>query len=258
MVSDGKGWYRLFQFVRGAISREVVQSAGEACEAAAQFGRFTKMLAGFDVSLLAPAIPQFHDLSLRYRHFREALQHGDGVRIVACKADIDAIEQNAGIVTEYEAIVAESRLPLRVIHHDTKISNVLFDASGKGLCVIDLDTVMGGYIISDLGDMMRTYLSPVSEEEPDLSKIVIREEFYQAIVQGYQDEMKEELTKSEREHFFYSGQFMIYMQALRFLTDHLNNDRYYGARYEGHNLVRAKNQMVLLERLGERRDRLNR
>ena len=258
MVSDGKGWYRLFPFVSGAVSREVVQSATEAYEAAVQFGRFTRMLADFDVSLLAPAIPQFHDLSLRYRQFREALQMGDGERIVACREEIHMLEQNATIVTEYEAIVAESRLPLRVIHHDTKISNVLFDASGKGLCVIDLDTVMGGYIISDLGDMMRTYLSPVSEEETDLSKIVIREDIYQAIVQGYQDEMKDELTTTEREHFFYSGQFMIYMQALRFLTDHLNNDRYYGARYEGHNLLRAKNQMALLERLGECRNRLNR
>ena len=117
------------------------------------------------------------------------------------------------------------------------------------MCVIDLDTVMPGYFISDVGDMMRTYLSPVSEEETDLTKISVREAFYQAIVEGYHAEMKDELTEGEKQHFFYAGQFMIYMQALRFLTDHLMGDVYYGARYEGHNFCRAQNQIVLLEQL---------
>lgn len=118
--------------------------------------------------------------------------------------------------------------------------------------MIDLDTVMPGYFISDVGDMMRTYLSPVSEEEKDFDKIEVRDAYYKAIVQGYLEQMNDELTQVEKEHFFYSGLFMIYMQALRFLTDHLNNDRYYGAKYEGHNLVRAQNQAVLLKRLLEK------
>ncbi|HYK56947.1 MAG TPA: aminoglycoside phosphotransferase family protein, partial [Flavisolibacter sp.] len=138
-----------------------------------------------------------------------------------------------------------------------KISNVLFDSEGKGICVIDLDTVMPGYFISDVGDMMRTYLSPVSEEETDFSKIIIREEFYKAIVQGYYSEMKEELTETEKQYFFYAGKFMIYMQALRFLTDHINDDVYYGAKYEGHNFARAHNQVILLQQLIRKQDRLH-
>jgi hypothetical protein len=126
---------------------------------------------------------------------------------------------------------------------------VLFDKNGKGMCVIDLDTVMPGYFISDVGDMMRTYLCPVSEEEKDLDKIGIRRDFYQAIVEGYRSKMHQHLTSTENKYFFYAGAFMIYMQALRFLTDHLNNDRYYGAAYPGHNFVRAQNQLVLLQRL---------
>jgi hypothetical protein len=126
---------------------------------------------------------------------------------------------------------------------------VLFDESNKGLCVIDLDTVMPGYFFSDVGDMMRTYLSPVSEEESDLEKIVVRKEFYKAIVEGYSAEMSDELTALERNHFLFAGKFMVYMQALRFLTDHLNNDIYYGAKYEGHNFIRARNHTTLLQRL---------
>ena len=93
----------------------------------------------------------------------------------------------------YEQIKTDPAFHLRVTHHDTKIGNVLFDKNDKGLCVIDLDTVMPGYFISDVGDMMRTYLSPVSEEEKDLDKIEVRDDFYKAIVQGYLDEMKDEL-----------------------------------------------------------------
>src|SRR4030095_16644665 len=141
---------------------------------------------------------------------------------------IAEIKKHTHILAAFEKIQKNNSVRQRVIHHDTKISNVLFDAQGKGICVIDLDTVMPGYFISDVGDMMRTYLSPVSEEEKDFSKIRIREDFYKAIVNGYYKEMKDSLTEIEKQHFFYSGCFMIYMQALRFLTDFLNNDIYYG------------------------------
>lgn len=139
-------------------------------------------------------------------------------------------------------------IPLRVIHHDSKINNVLFDRKNNGLCVIDLDTDMPGYFISDVGDMMRTYLSPVDEEEQDLSKIEIREDFFKAIVEGYFEEMGATLSKVEKELFVYAGKFLIYTQAIRFLTDYLNNDSYYGEKYDGHNLTRATNQMLLLEK----------
>ena len=112
--------------------------------------------------------------------------------------------------------------------------------------------MMPGYFISDLGDMLRTYLSPVSEEEKNFSKIEIRDEYFVSIIKGYLGELHDELTSAEKEHFVYAGKFMIYMQAIRFLSDHLNNDIYYGARYPNHNLVRAGNQFQLLERLNEK------
>ena len=128
----------------------------------------------------------------------------------------------------------------------------MFDEEDNGLCVIDLDTVMPGYFISDLGDMMRTYLSPVSEEEKDLDKIEVRTEFFKAIIKGYLSEMSDELSELEKSSIIYAGKFMIYMQALRFLTDYLNNDIYYGSRYPDHNLVRAMNQAKLLEKYLEK------
>lgn len=252
MVEESEnGFFRLFPFVAGSHSKDVVETPGQAYEAATQFGRFTRLLSGIDVGELKITIPHFHDLSLRYDQFLAALKNGNKERIKESGELIKKIRLYEDIVSEYERIRADKEMKLRVTHHDTKISNVLFDREGKGICVIDLDTVMPGYFISDVGDMMRTYLSPVSEEEGDFTKITVRDDFYKAIVEGYFDEMKEELTEKEKGYFSYAGKFMIYMQAVRFLTDHLNDDVYYGAKYEGQNFVRAGNQLTLLQCLLE-------
>jgi Ser/Thr protein kinase RdoA (MazF antagonist) len=240
-------YYRLFPFIAQSHAIDKVKTSEQAFEAARQFARFTHLLSGFDTQLLQITIPQFHDLSLRYQQFTTALTNGNPQRIQDAAELISYLQQQHHLVQTYEHIKTDPGFRLRVIHHDTKISNVLFDQANKGLCVIDLDTVMPGYFISDVGDMMRTYLSPVSEEEKEMQLITIRDEFFAAIARGYIEELRNELTSTEKQHFVYAGQFMIYMQALRFLTDHLNNDSYYGARYEGHNYIRAQNQTVLLQ-----------
>lgn len=253
IVVEGEGFFRMFPFVPGSLSKDVVETPGQAYEAAAQFGRFTKFASGLDVQQLQVTIPAFHDLSLRYRQFLMATENGNPKKIREAAELIQLVKKNIGILHEYEAIKLNPEFKLRVTHHDTKISNVLFNRDDKALCVIDLDTLMPGYFISDVGDMMRTYLSPVSEEETEFSKIEIRDDFFKAVVEGYYHEMKNELTDTEKKYFFYSGTFMIYMQAIRFLTDFINDDVYYGAKYPGHNLVRAKNQMLLLKRLQEKK-----
>lgn len=252
--SKSGGCFRLYPFVKGSHTVDVVETPEQAYEAAAQFGRFTKELSGFDASQLRTVIPQFHDLSLRYRQFEDAVRNGNQQRVAQSKSLIKTLFDYRHIAGKYEVIKRNPAFKIRVTHHDSKISNVLFDASGKGLCVIDLDTVMPGYFISDVGDMLRTYLSPVTEEEQDMEKIAVRDEFFAAIVDGYCSAMNNELTEAEKEQFVYAGQFLIYMQALRFLADYLNNDSYYGSRYKGHNLVRATNQATLLQRLMEKQE----
>lgn len=252
IYKKGEGFFRLFPFVAGSHSKDVVETPEQACEAAIQFGRFTKLLRGIDIHQLKITIPGFHNLTTRYQEFLYALEKGNKTRIGESERLIKMLMGYSDIVTTYNRVKLNKDFKLRVTHHDTKISNVLFDAEGKGLCVIDLDTVMPGYFISDVGDMMRTYLSPVSEEEKDFSRIQVRDEFYKAIVKGYFSEMKDELSDTEKRHVIYAGKFMIYMQAIRFLTDHLNDDVYYKARYPEHNLIRAGNQAVLLQRLLEK------
>jgi Ser/Thr protein kinase RdoA (MazF antagonist) len=246
---EGEGWFRLMPFVDKSFSYDVVETSEQAYEAAMQFGRFTKSLSKFNARKLCITIPNFHNLHLRYQQFLESILTGNKGRVGESKKIIEELLSHKGIVDEFQAIVVSKDFKLRVTHHDTKISNVLFDEAGKSLCVIDLDTVMPGYFISDVGDMMRTYLSPVSEEEKDLRKVMVRNEFYKAIVAGYNDEMRDELTQTENKYFRFAGKFMVYMQALRFMSDHLKDDVYYGSQYEGHNLMRANNQLALLQEL---------
>lgn len=246
LIRDGQ-YFRLSPFVAGSHAVSICTSPDQAFEAARQFGKFTAAFTGFDAASLRYTIPRFHDLLFRWEQFEEAAKHGDTDRIKEASSEIRFLADREHIVKTYASMVSDPSCRLRVTHHDTKISNVLFDQNDRGICVIDLDTVMPGYHVSDLGDMYRTYLSPASEEETDLDQVMVRLEYRDAIREGYLSQMNQLLTPREIELLDYSGSFMIYMQALRFLTDHLNRDVYYGARYEGHNLMRARNQIRLLQ-----------
>lgn len=258
LVQNSSGdFYRLMPFVAGSHTIDTVSTRQEAYEAAKQFGRFTSLLSGFDTDELHYTLPDFHNLELRFEQFEAAYKQASTDRLAEAAQSIKDAFSHHDFVRTYQSIKGNRNIPLRVIHHDTKISNVLFDEDGKGLCVIDLDTVMPGYFISDVGDMMRTYLSPVNEEEKDLGKISIREDYFAAVMEGYFSEMAKELTPAEKELCLYAGKFMIYMQALRFLTDFLNGDTYYATSYPKQNLVRAQNQFTLLNRYLEAEENLS-
>ena len=241
------GYYRVFPFVSGSHAKTVVQNEAQAFEAGYQFGLFTNVLDKFSATDLQITIPDFHNLTLRYQQFCKALSSGNKDRIVQSENQIKFLEAHKWIADFFESIKANPNFKLRATHHDTKISNLLFDENDKGICVIDLDTLMPGYFISDLGDMFRTYLSAVSEEETDFSIIAVRPSIYKAIVKGYLKGAGNMLSRDEADQIYYAGLFMIYMQALRFLTDFINDDVYYGAKYPLHNYNRASNQIKLLE-----------
>ncbi|MBH2005633.1 MAG: aminoglycoside phosphotransferase family protein [Sphingobacteriia bacterium] len=239
--------YRAFEFQQNTHTIAVVTHAEEAFEAAKQFALFTQQLAGFPAAQLHITLPDFHNLALRFQQFETALRNNNEERFVKAAATAYTLHQLKEIVARYNRYIGHPEARQRVMHHDTKISNVLFNEAGRSVCVIDLDTVMPGHLFSDAGDMFRTYLPPVSEEEADLDKLYIRNNVFEAIETGYLGTLKYNISSFETAHFYLSGEIMIYMQALRFLTDYLEDDRYYGKKYPDQNLVRAKNQLRLLE-----------
>ena len=243
IACEGKQ-YRAFKKIEG-IALDVLTTAAEAKEAAQQFGQFTASLTDFSIGELKVTIPQFHDLALRYHQFEQALIHGDSKRIDTAKDAILFLKSHLSYVKKWIHFTTNKEAHLRVTHHDTKISNVLFKDE-NAICVIDLDTTMPGYFISDVGDMCRTYLCLVNEACQDLNQIKVLPERWTAIQGGYLEAMGDLLTSFEKDHFVFSGQSIIYMQALRFLTDYLQLDQYYKVERPSQNLDRTLNQNQLL------------
>jgi hypothetical protein len=257
VTDEQNNYYRLFPFVKNSFTVNTVSKPIQAYEAARQFGQFTRLLSNFDIGQLQITLPDFHNLTLRQEQFETAIHQAQSKRMDPSLPTIRFLQDQMGIVETFKILKKNASFPIRVVHHDAKINNVLFDlGTDRGLCVIDLDTVMPGYYISDVGDMLRTYLSPAGEEDADFSKIEIREDYFQEILRGYLGEMHGELTPEEKEYFIYAGKFAIYMQAIRFLTDWLENDSYYAVQYPEQNLLRANNQVTLLKRFLEKEDRL--
>lgn len=253
MEYDAEGYpWRLFPYIENSVTYDKVESPELAFEAASQFARLTRHLNEIDPALFKPTIPRFHDLTLRWNQFEIALNGSKDMPRKSAEDSIKRCFEAQSLVARYDKLIASGSLRLRIVHNDTKINNVLFDRnSGKTVAVIDLDTLMPGYFIYDLGDMVRTFVCPVSEEEKDLSKVSFRKDVYEALLEGYRSEMDPVLTPAERAAFPYAGKMMTYIMALRFLADYLRGNTYYHITYPEQNLVRAANQLRLLEVLEE-------
>ncbi|MES2650319.1 MAG: aminoglycoside phosphotransferase family protein [Bacteroidota bacterium] len=250
MCKHNNEYWRLLPFVENTVAFDTLSDPNQAYEAAKQFGKLSRLLNKIDTSNLKPTIPGFHDLTWRYEQFIDALHQAPVALKNSAQSEIDIALRHHFIVSYYQSYTNRNDFPDRIMHHDTKISNVLLsEIDSKGVCVIDLDTLMPGKFISDLGDMMRTYLCAFSENEQDLGKIEIRLPYFKATIEGYLSEMASILTKTEKELILFAGKYIIYMQALRFLTDYLNGSVYYPVSYPEQNLDRTKNQLKLLSEL---------
>lgn len=221
-------------------------------EAGRQFGRFLALLADLPAPPLGETIPRFHDIGRRLEDFRAALAADRLGRRRGAAAEVDFVAaRGAGML----AVMHEARaagLPLRVTHNDTKFNNVLIDAHGRGLCVIDLDTVMPGTALFDFGDAIRSAANTGREDETDPRRVRLNLEVFREFAAGYLGELRGVLTPLETGHFPFAARLMTFMVGLRFLSDHLDGDRYFRVQRPGHNLQRARVQFRLLEDMERR------
>ena len=248
-------YWRIFPFISGGIAFDTLSDPKQAYEAAKKFGELSRLLNGIHLDNFKETIPAFHDLSLRFKQFEQALTKAAKQLKEAAAQAIALALAHREIVYTFEKL--KKTLPLRIQHHDTKVSNVLLHKDTyTGVCLIDLDTLMPGYFLSDVGDMMRTYLCAYDENESDLEKITVREEYFKAIVSGYLSEMVEVLSSEEKAELLFAGKFILYMQALRFLSDFLQGNTYYPISYPEQNLIRSLNQFQLLQSILEKEKNL--
>ena len=243
-------FWRATRYVQNSYTLPVALNIQDANRAAKCYAEFTKALSGLNSSKLYLIIPDFHNLQLRYQQFEDAISKAGIMRLLRSTHVISELRQRKNLVKFFNDLDNETGYPTRVMHHDCKISNILFDKNTHEVIgPVDLDTVMPGKFFSDLGDMIRSMVCGVDENSTAWEEISIREDFYEAILTGYLEGIGNSLTPIEKDNIHYSGLAMIYMQSLRFVTDFLNNDIYYTISYPEHNLNRALNQFILLEQL---------
>lgn len=246
------GVWRGFPRIEGARTWDSVQSPEQAERAARAFGEFAARLTGLDPSSLHVTIPGFHDFTARARALEQAIASDRAGRSAAARADVDAMRESVGALSRLLPPARLAELPERVVHNDCKLNNVLFDEeSGEALCVIDLDTVMPGTLLADFGDLVRTAACREPEDSRELERVRGEPDLYRALARGYLAGIGEAITPGERELLPLAGPSIALETGVRFLTDHLNGDRYFRVARPEHNLDRARTQLRLAQGLLE-------
>jgi Ser/Thr protein kinase RdoA (MazF antagonist) len=256
-VDDAGRVWRCYLFVEGASTYEIIQSPGQAWEAARAFGAFQRHLADYAGPRLFETIPRFHHTRSRFEALRQAVAADRSHRAAGVQDELRFAFSRESLADSLLTLQEAGGIPERITHNDTKLNNILLDdRTGEGICVLDLDTVMPGLSLYDFGDMVRTATNPVAEDERDLARVQVQEPMFEALARGYLEGAGGALLPAEKERLVLAGQLLTYENGLRFLTDHLEGDHYFRIHREGHNLDRCRNQFALLRSLEDCEERL--
>lgn len=247
---DGENYWRVSLFIPRSRSFEEI-TPELSFEAGKAFGDFQFMLSDLPEGTLGETIPNFHNMEFRLQQFHDAVQANAVNRLAKVQELVNEIEKRAKAMCIQEELYREGKLIKRTNHCDTKVNNILFDEDGKVLCVIDLDTVMPGFVLSDIGDFIRTGANAGAEDDENLDRVFVNMDIFKAYTRGYMETAKAFLTPTEIRLLPYGGRLLTYMQTVRFLTDYINGDTYYKIKSPEHNLIRTKAQFKLLQSLEE-------
>ena len=252
---DGSGnYWRMFYFLKNTRAYDLVSTEQQAFEGGKAFGKFQAELADLDTDLIKDTIPNFHNIEFRLHNLEQAIEANKAGRLMEILPEIEFIRLRANSMFEILASGKNKTLPLRIVHNDTKFNNVLLDSNDRAQCVIDLDTVMPGYVAYDFGDSIRTIINTAEEDEADLSAIRLNLNLFEAYTRGYLQESVRFLEKSEIDSLIKGVLLLPYIQAVRFLTDYLDGDIYFKIHSKGHNLQRCRAQLALVKKLEENRE----
>jgi len=253
---EGNFW-RMYNFIDDSVTYDKLESTELAHEAARMFGWFQRMLTDLPGPPLHETIPDFHNTPKRLDVLQGVLKADTLNRAKNAKSEIDFLFENSDICNVLSDLADRGEIPGRIVHNDTKINNVMLDAeTNKGVCVVDLDTVMPGLSVYDFGDMIRTAANSAEEDERDLSKVSVDISMFEALVRGFAAETAGFLTTTERKHIVAAGKVITFEQFIRFLTDYLAGDIYYKIHRQEHNLDRSRTQMNLVESIIEQEETL--
>lgn len=233
-------------YIGNTITYEKAESNEIAYNAGKGIGRFHLMMSDFNQPL-HDVLPGFHNMRMRFEQWDEAVRNDAAGRVKSVADHISFIESHRKEMLDFMELIENGTIPKRVVHNDTKISNFLFGRNGSVECVIDLDTVMNGTVLNDVGDALRSITNTGLEDDSNLENVSMNKALYNAYISGYMSEAEQFLTDIEKQYLSFSAKFITFEQVLRFLMDYINGDSYYKIKYPEHNLVRTRAQRRLLE-----------
>lgn len=241
------GVWRVYPFVEGTDCLQKVEKPEHFYESAKAFGNFQRLLTKYPANELFETIEKFHDTKNRFANFKKALEADTLGRAKNVAAEIDFVLSREADCSVLVDLLAKGELPLRVTHNDTKLNNILMDKkTGKGICVIDLDTVMPGSALCDFGDSIRFGANHSAEDEQDLSKVNFDIDLYDIYTKGFLEGCAGALTEKELEYLPWGAKLMTLECGIRFLTDYLEGDTYFKTHRDGQNLDRCRTQFKLV------------
>jgi hypothetical protein len=243
-------YWRVYQYINDSYTYQKVSDVHQAFEAGRVIGRFQALLSDLNTNL-HETIPGFHDLYKREMEFDKAVMDDPLNRLMNIRQEYSFVKEQSNKLREMSDELYTLGMPVRVTHNDTKFNNILFDSDGRALCLIDLDTVMPGYIHYDYGDAVRTLANTVIEDEEDLKKVHFNVKVFKAFNRGYLQEVMSFITSEEKKWLPFSPNYMTFVIGLRFLTDYLNGDKYFKIYRPEHNLQRARVQFRLIQCIEE-------
>lgn len=253
---DNKGdYWRLTIYIKDSKSYEDINPE-LAYRAGIAFGDFQKTLSDIPGEPLFETIPNFHNMETRLESFRDSVKANKAGRLDEVKDLVKEIENRAEEMCKAERLHREGKLPKRINHCDTKVNNILFDENDQVLCVVDLDTVMPGYVLSDFGDFIRTGANSGDEDDKNLDNISVDLDIFEAYAKGYLHHASSFLNDVEINNLAFGAKLLTYMQTVRFFTDYIDGDAYYKISYPEHNLVRTKAQFKFLQSLEDNFDKM--
>ena len=245
--TPGGEYWRAALYIEGAQTYEIARNLGQVRSAAQAFGAFQRMVSDFPAEQLHETIPDFHHTPKRFEAFVQAVQRDARNRAHTVQAEIQFVEQRAAETSILVDNLEAGILPQRVTHNDTKFNNVMIDdATGQGICVIDLDTVMPGLSLYDFGDAVRSSANSAAEDERDLSLVTVDLDTFEHLTAGYLDAAGGFLTAAEIDYLPFSAKLMTLECGMRFLTDHLDGDLYFRIHRPDHNLDRCRTQFKMV------------
>lgn len=253
MEDAARSCWRTYQFIAGTHVHEHADRPAEALEAARALGEFLRLLADYPGPEMHMTIEGFHDTAARFEQLEAANVRDPVGRAAGVRAEVDELRSHRAMADVLPPLIESGEVPTRIVHNDAKIANVLLDdTTGKARCVVDLDTVMPGSLLHDFGDMVRSMATPTDEDEADLARISVRPDLFDAVARGFLETAGPVLTPKERELLVFAGRLITLEQAVRFLADYLDGDRYYRNTRGDQNLRRARSQLALFNSLTER------